>query len=770
MKRQIITLVMAMMAVLTVSAQKKLVVVVDGVAQEPIDVWRVDEIRFIDGEIVKLNDKPDTLDFGLSVRWADRNMGAASPKDRGRLIGWGDTTLTNLSKKKQYFPIKDVTNESSISGSQYDVAKVKWGNKWHMPTDTEMQELIDACNWSWVEEDDSVGVIGKWKTDETKTIFFPVTGYREGEADPAEAAKGYYWTGSIVKNQTLYAKYLDFAKGSGSSATLTMTNLKRYMGLAIRPVTGPVKAPTKIESANVVSSSIKPDKASITVNMSGDMDDYEFIIVSYGTAESQLTYSNTTDAHHQKTTAKAKTITIDLSGLSQKTTYYVKVYVKTTDGRLESGVVSFTTAEATSFPAAEYVDLGLRSGVKWAKWNMGSKAALDVPKNDYARYFFGDPTGEVHSSGTPSFTLSTYATGHYDIGGTQYDIATVKWGSGWRTPSKEHFDELKSLTWKADTYTEDGYTYYAWKVTGKNGNYIYFPIIGCKYKNQITNDKETAWYWTSENLSRDVARYLIVTKAMTEMSGGSSDYQMPIRPIYVGDTGTTTPVDPIDNPDPNPNPNPNPDDNTPDGVEAIDLGLSVKWANKNVGAKYVSSAGNYYAWGDTLTRDVYNAASYIYKDNSSETGVNGMRYLGTSSNHNASYHIGGTEYDVAHRQWGGSWRMPTMMEFSELISLCTWTLKVYQDADGAYVEGYEITRSGYSGKLFLPRVGQMRKQRQMYNPEDAYYWTDEIYSSVPESFNTKVYTLHVEGDTNTPRSDDWESRYYGLPIRPVQPK
>lgn len=756
-----------MMAVLTVSAQKKLVVIVDGVAQEPIDVWRVDEIRFIDGEIVTLNDKPDTLDFGLSVRWADRNMGAASPKDRGRLIGWGDTTLTNLSKKKQYFPIKDVTNESSISGSQYDVAKVKWGNKWHMPTEAEMQELIDACNWSWVEEDDSVGVIGKLKTDETKTIFFPVTGYREGEADPAEAAKGYYWTGSIVKNQTLYAKYLDFAKGSGSSATLTMTNLKRYMGLAIRPVTGPVKAPTKIESANVVSSSIKPDKASITVNLSGDMDDYEFIIVSYGTAESQLTYSNTTDAHHKKTTAKAKTVTIDLSGLSQKTTYYVKVYVKTTDGRLESGVVSFTTAEATSFPAAEYVDLGLPSGTKWAKWNMGSKAALDVPKNDYARYYFGDPTGEVHSSGTPSFATSIYASGHYDIGGTQYDIATVKWGPGWRTPSKAHFDELKSLTWKIDTYSEGGYSYKAWKVTSDNGNYIYLPVTGCKIDNNITNDKETPWYWTSESKLSGSAYYLIANQSMKQLSGPYS-YQMPIRPIYVGDTGTTTPVDPIDNPDPNPNPNPNPDDNTPDGVEAIDLGLSVKWANKNVGAKYVSSLGGYYAWGDLQTRDNYDGESYIYVDNSSETGTNGMKYLGTSSNHYASYHIGGTEYDVAHTQWGGTWRMPTMQEFSELISLCTWTPKVYTDADGVSVEGYEITRSGYTGKLFLPCAGQMRGQ-EVYKSDNAYYWTDQIYSSIPETFNLNAYSMYVKSDNNN-KKIDFEARQYGLPIRPVQPK
>ena len=45
---------------------------------------------------------------------------------------------------------------------------------------------------------------------------------------------------------------------------------------------------------------------------------------------------------------------------------------------------------------------------------------------------------------------------------------------------------------------------------------------------------------------------------------------------------------------------------TPDGVEAVDLGLSVKWANMNVGAKKPSGYGTYFAWGETKSKDYYS--------------------------------------------------------------------------------------------------------------------------------------------------------------------
>ena len=771
MKRQILTLAMALMAVMTISAQRMVRVV--GNVKDTVEVWRVDQIYFIADTVKTLKDTPDTIDLGLSERWADRNMGAKSPKDPGLLIGWGDTTLTNLSTKLQYFPIEGISKD--ISRTNYDVASAKWDKKWHMPTEADMNELIAACNWTWVSEGDSVGVVGTWKTDVTKTIFFPATGYREGEADPAEAAKGYYWTGSIATTNSEYARYLSFSESS-ATPSVTNQNLKRFIGMAIRPVTDPLapaKVPTSI--ANVTTNSITSTSAKVVVTLDGDLDDIQDnVVVSYGTSENNLNQS--------KTGSKATTITINLSGLTQNTKYYLKVTIpKTAGGQLESSVLSITTIKDDGFPVPEYVDLGL--SVKWAKWNMGSKAALHVPTdNTKVYYVFGEPDPANHSTAAKDhpFYKSSYSAGTYDIGGTEYDIATVMWGPDWRIPTGKQFEELSNLTWKFGTYTEGGYTCEAWKVTAPNGNYIYFPAkLGAS---SSTGSNKATWYWTSENKSKGSA-YYVQLQSVPYTSSGQFINQYPIRPIYVGtnnsgnnqnqggegnenqggegnenqgsesggDNGNTTP------------------DNAPDDVEAIDLGLKVKWASKNLGAKYVSSVGGYYAWGDTIPNrsNYYSVYSYIYKDNSSETGKNGMKYLGTSSDHTCSYTIAGTEYDAAHREWGGNWRMPTMLEMRQLIDECTWTRKSYTDKDGVVTSGYEITRTGYSGKLFLPCAGQLSNGFNYSN--NAYYWTDEIYPSLRETFNTYAYALvtnYINGNIDLDKIE----RQYGLLIRPVLPK
>jgi len=767
MKRQILTLAMALMAVMTISAQRMVRVV--GNVKDTVEVWRVDQIYFIADTVKTLKDTPDTIDLGLSVRWADRNMGAKSPKDPGLLIGWGDTTLTNLSTKLQYFPIEGISKD--ISRTRYDVTFAKWDEKWHMPTEAEMNELIAACDWEWISRNDSTGVLGKLKTDETKTIFFPATGYREGEADPAETAKGYYWTGSIATTNSEYARYLSFSESS-ATPSVTNQNLKRFIGMAIRPVTDPLapaKVPTSI--ANVTTNSITSTSAKVVVTLDGDLDDIQDnVVVSYGTSENNLNQS--------KTGSKATTITINLSGLTQNTKYYLKVTIpKTAGGQLESSVLSITTIKDDGFPVPEYVDLGL--SVKWAKWNMGSKAALHVPTdNTKVYYVFGEPDPTNHSSAAKDhpFYKSSYSAGTYDIGGTEYDIATVMWGPDWRIPTGKQFEELSNLTWKFGTYTEGGYTCEAWKVTAPNGNYIYFPAkLGAS---SSTGSNKATWYWTSENKSKGSA-YYVQLQSVPYTSSGQFINQYPIRPIYVGtnNSGNNQNQGGEGNENQGGEGNENqggesgddngntPPDNAPDDVKAIDLGLSVKWANKNLGATYVSSAGNYYAWGDTIpNRASYSTSSYIYKD---ANDTNGMKYLGTSSDHTSSYHIGGTEYDAAHREWGGNWRMPTLVEMRQLIDQCTWTYTSQTDKDGVTTAGYEISRSGYSDKLFLPCVGE--KRTSAYNTSNGYYWTDEIYSSIPGSFNKYAFALSVNTNTNS-IDIEYEGRQFALPIRPVLPK
>ena len=105
----------------------------------------------------------------------------------------------------------------------------------------------------------------------------------------------------------------------------------------------------------------------------------------------------------------------------------------------------------------------------------------------------------------------------------------------------------------------------------------------------------------------------------------------------------------------------------PSGVEAIDLGLpsGTKWASCNVGATRPEECGVYYAWGETMQKDVYDWGSYTYCDG--------------SGRFNSCYNIGdsicGTQYDAAHINMGRNWRMPTIDQIHELISHCIYTSK-----------------------------------------------------------------------------------------------
>ena len=72
------------------------------------------------------------------------------------------------------------------------------------------------------------------------------------------------------------------------------------------------------------------------------------------------------------------------------------------------------------------------------------------------------------------------------------------------------------------------------------------------------------------------------------------------------------------------------------GHECVDLGLSVKWATCNVGASSPTEYGNYYAWGETVTKSEYT------KKNCKTYGISMGDISGNSS------------YDAARANWGGS--------------------------------------------------------------------------------------------------------------------
>ncbi len=177
-----------------------------------------------------------------------------------------------------------------------------------------------------------------------------------------------------------------------------------------------------------------------------------------------------------------------------------------------------------------------------------------------------------------------------------------------------------------------------------------------------------------------------------------------------------------------------------DGLEAVDLGLSVKWAPCNVGAKKPSDYGYYFAWGEISPKSDYSWSTYKWG--------NGRIKTLSKYNNSDNMTILDMSDDVARANWGSGWRMPTRSEFQELIDNCTWTWTLL---DGK--NGYKVT--GQNGNsIFLPAGG--------YNGTSGSYWS----SSLMTNYHNNAWYLYIYPSGRIMYSECLE-RCYGLSIRPI---
>lgn len=178
--------------------------------------------------------------------------------------------------------------------------------------------------------------------------------------------------------------------------------------------------------------------------------------------------------------------------------------------------------------------------------------------------------------------------------------------------------------------------------------------------------------------------------------------------------------------------------------QAVDLGLSVKWATWNIGAEKPEDCGNYYAWGETSTKKTY-ANNYFDRDYS-KYNRNRLTVLDSYD-------------DAAHSRWGGGWRIPTKEEIQELVDKCNWK---WTRMNG--VLGYLITAPvPYINSIFLPVTGMRLDTRLLYSDTSAYYWS----SSLSTSSNEMAWQLYFKSnDINVVPLN----RSVGRVIRPVYPK
>ena len=186
------------------------------------------------------------VDLGLpsGLKWATCNVGASKPEDYGGYYAWGETeekdnydwstykwckgsddTMTKYCTSSSYGTVDNKT----VLDREDDVAHVKWGGTWRMPTLDEQEELLNNCTWTWTTQN---GVTGYKVTGPNgNSIFLPATGYSLGTGVDYRGSRGIYRSSSLYSNSSCYAYYLYF--GSRSNG---WNYDGRCFGLSVRPV------------------------------------------------------------------------------------------------------------------------------------------------------------------------------------------------------------------------------------------------------------------------------------------------------------------------------------------------------------------------------------------------------------------------------------------------------------------------------------------------------------------------------------------------------
>jgi len=190
--------------------------------------------------------------------WATTNIGAENPEDCGYYFWWGDTvgykregnawvatdgSSSNFSFDSSNTPtcqksIATLKSEGWIMADSvlvpaHDAAHVHWGGDWRMPTNQELSDLNNKCDWAWTTQNGVQGYLVKGKgTYASASIFVPCAGYGFGTSLDLAGSYGDYWS-SVPHSDSYDAWYLTFSSGYHGTGSDY-----RYYGQSVRPVQG----------------------------------------------------------------------------------------------------------------------------------------------------------------------------------------------------------------------------------------------------------------------------------------------------------------------------------------------------------------------------------------------------------------------------------------------------------------------------------------------------------------------------------------------------
>lgn len=385
----------------------------------------------------------------------------------------------------------------------------------------------------------------------------------------------------------------------------------------------------------------------------------------------------------------------------------------------------------------EAVDLGLPSGTLWANMNIGAQ----MPE-EFGLYFawgetvgYGTDTSDGHSFDSSNYTFNINGVKELSA---ENDAAIAYWGNDWRTPN---YDDGTELLENCVTEWTTQNNVVGMKCTSKiNGESIFFPAAGDRYYNSLNGKGTYAVLWLSS---------ICPTK-----TGLASDLRFLSTIAHVNDNRPFVGqnIRPVKSKRKEADNNICPDSNHP---HIIDLGLpsGTKWACCNVGASAPQQYGNYYAWGETEPKNVYNLENYKW----------GMGILGRLTKYNSAPVYGTVdnksvldpEDDAATANWNTPWYTPSETQVKELVNSCTSTWGILDGVNGRIFVGLN------GSKIFFPAAGYRWSGELRDTGTHGYYWSSSLNENLPEdSFCLFLYSEKT-GRTTADRGN-------GFTVRSVQ--
>ena len=704
------------------------------------------------------------IDLGFKdIYFGTCNYGANYPEESGEYLSWGELeekgrNQYNKSNYKFYNTTNGYTKINVLSKDE-DVIQHEYPNSgWRMPTEKDFagfhnqfekifeKETVQLLNGREVKS----GGTNTYKVTmpNGNSIYFPISGYlgysSSKENDPNEDGyaqtillgknNGYLWTSSInprtttsrVQNynpENYYAQALEVEirekdgnlSAYGATQNLYIESFLRQRGLPVRPI--------------LEKNAIKPDntmfKEGVDYNYTEIVNSIDNIRL-YSTTEEGLGGHISIDKidywRDFVPTCLEGSNNVQLKDTSGKTVaqgYLYDCRRKNNYLQIKEDNQEITTTgqlyiewwDEEEIPDGNYtliIDSLAFGNKNFGKLVQGdstikrntcktyrSQISIDIQVNNsqQAKPFpWIDPEPSIEDDFIDiglSVKWARYNKGYENTNGYgDYYQQSIELQGKERIPTKDEWQELidNSKSWTlVSTNNVKKYV-----VELKNGATIEFPFNGALYTNG--NDIELVhtgdgFYWTADS----GVGFTINGPRTQYFQDISNKYKLFVRTVY-GDK-----LEP----------------------KAIDLGLSVKWGNFNVGAYKVEDYGKHYYWGSI-----------------NDTPLNKNTIIPSNI-------TGNKDFDIATYKYGKQWRTPTMGELQELYHNCTW--ENVDNYNNSGVNGYLVTSNINNNSIFIPANGIWTESYGIGVGTKIGYFSSESLNNKPKSFISYPYFRQMLG-------------------------